>query len=424
MQRSAGISIVALSLILGQLFCAPASAEETLYQVALRDAKKARQEKNYTKATKLLEVAIDECQQPELRKEKVIILNELAENYLESGKTSIAQSKLSEAMALCIGVIPETDPLFEKVKSNHDSAISKEKAALNIEISNEVESKNTCTQEILDGNFVQTISNKNLCVSALLFDTGRRYRIDVCIRNRGNKPIEVYPHNIALTLKGKKDLSMKYINADKLASSIVRWAKFEAGMSDMASAMNEFNASQRRVYNTAYVNTSGTIWGWRNGFDTFSGSATITMSSPDYGAIMRARRQSEINNVKNMNLVQAAQMGASQIRELALKANTLRPGDSLSGTVFFARKSVARAADVHVSVGKDKLNFSFAMSKDSGAKKLARFVWYGPECIRSVSAVDVLDGRSMPPLVAANSNQSGDASESGSKLSADTDNLN
>lgn len=421
MKSPARETIVAFSLILGQVFGTPAFAEETLYQVALRDATKARQEKNYSKAIKLLEVAIEECQQPELRKEKVTVLNELAENYLDVGKISMAQSKLSEAMALCIGVIPETDSLFEKVKSNHDLALAKGKATLNVEISNEVESKNTCTQEILDGNFVQTISNKNLCVSALLFDTGRRYRIDVCVRNQGNKPIEVYPHNVALTLKGKKDLPMKYINSDKLASSIVRWAKFEAGMSDMANAMNEFNASQRRVYNTAYVNTSGTIWGWRNGFDTYSGTATVTMSSPDYGAIMRAQRKTEIDNIKNMNLVQAAQLGASQIRELALKANTVRPGNSISGTVFFARKSVARAADVHVSIGKEKLTFSFAMSPDSGAKKLAKFIWYGPECIRSVSAVDVLDGRSMPPLVAATSSDAEETFGTNSKLSVDSD---
>lgn len=396
--------------------CAPALAEETLYEVALRDAKKARKDKNYTKAEKLLEMAIDECQQPELRKEKVIVLNELAETYLEDGKTNIAQSKLSEAMALCVGVIPETDPLFIKVKSNHDSAVTKDKTSLNVEISTDAEPNKTCTQEILEGNFVQTKSTKNLCVSALLFDTGRRYRVDVCVRNRGSKAFEIYPHNVALTLTGKKDLPMKYINADKLASSIVRWARFEAGMSEMANAMNEFNASQRRVYNTAYVNTSGTIWGWRNGYDTYSGTATVTMSSPDYGAIMRASRKSEIDNVRNMNLVQAAQMGASQIRELALKGNTVHPGSSLSGTVFFVRKSVARAADVHVNVGKEKMTFSFAMSPDSGAKKLAKLIWYGPECVRSVSAVDVLDGRSMPPLVTAYSSDA-------PKVSADSENL-
>ncbi|MDQ5937874.1 MAG: hypothetical protein QG574_5233 [Cyanobacteriota bacterium erpe_2018_sw_21hr_WHONDRS-SW48-000092_B_bin.40] len=403
--------IAACMAVLAQTSCLGA---DSLYDVAVRDATEAHKIGNYARAITLFELAEKECSQPERLKERITVLNDLAISYLLTKESDKAAETCARALVLCKQIEPADEAIAAKTKSTLDlieiTGNPVKRPNLTCEISNKpsypVEDGTYdwsdelpyCQHEITDNNHVLSLHAANLDLSAILIDTGRKYRVDLLVKNNGEKSIEVHPDHVSLSIVGKNERPLKPESADKLARTIVQNAKLNAGLANFASALNEFNASQQQVYSTAYISTSGTVNQWCSGYGygTYSGSSIVTMSSPNYGAMAIASRNAQNTRVDGMNMVQAAQEGAAQIKTIALKSNTVHKGSSTAGAVFFERKSTSELAILQVAIGSSNFRFAFTLKPDSGTKRFAKAVWYGPECMRTLSAGDLLGGRSAP----------------------------
>lgn len=448
------------SLIVLVFAASSAFAADTLLDVAIRDAKIALQAGNAKRALELFDLASKESSSSEDRAKQIEILNGQAESYLLLNEKSKAKSAYADSLFLCINLLEQNDPLFLKTREKYEELKRAEKAdqtehsaeiksdtkddtspvqtivpvAEPIKNSEQVEhgeielitsegasisgsvsnlspvSKQSnqfawscadpsCNRHIVDGNYVESINAGKMLVSAVLFDTGRKYRVDVCVKNGDTKPFDIFPENIALSVIGKTEIPLKLEPAEKLGAAVVNCARFNAAVNNFANAMNEVNASQQRVYNTSFVPMSGSFSSFPAGFGTYSGYATITTSSPNLAATAVAINRSNVGRQIGQSQVAAAEAGANAINDLALKPNTVDPGAMVAGAVFFRKKGNERCAQVTVALPSGDYVFNFELQKEHSGKRLVKALWYGPECFRTIETKDVLNGRSAKPAI-------------------------
>jgi hypothetical protein len=89
---------------------------------------------------------------------------------------------------------------------------------------------------------------------------------------------------------------------------------------------------------------------------TYSGTSTSTTSTPDYEAQARADEA-----IRERNAVLAIQ--SSQLSNAALRSNTIFPGQSVSGCVFFERKGKAANLVLSVPIGNRIFKFPFIFQR-------------------------------------------------------------
>lgn len=429
-----------VALCLGMLVLNQTAAfAEDLYSVATREGFAARRTGDSKRSVQMFAIAVKESDRVGSVRNKIVALNNLAESYLSEKDSKRAQESCADALALCASSMKTDDSLFVRTQFNYDrmvpsgsanreaavaanatdngrvlvqkvtitsehrsnsddasivdSAISETKAQTSQDTFAWSESEHNCEKDVADGVCFETISARDLRVSASLVDTGSKLRVSVRVINEGDKPVEVLPEHISLGVIGKEFYSLKRHDPEKLAASVVRRARVEAAFSNMGSALGEMGAAMQTT--TTYANTRvNGSYSTFNDYGTFSGSAVSTVTSPDYAARARAARQADITRFNSMSAVRQAEALGDQIACMALKANTLRRGDSTSGSVFFERPRHGNVAVLNVPVGQSNYSFSFGVRPTNSAKKVAHFVIFGPDCLRAAKAKELLGGKS------------------------------
>jgi len=131
----------------------------------------------------------------------------------------------------------------------------------------------------------------------------------------------------------------------------------ENGLGDALTGMG---AGLRRQQTTTDTTSSGTVnvsssdGTYASG--TYSGTGTSTTSAPDYAAQTRANEA-----IRQRNAVLAIQ--SSQLSDSALRSNTVPPGQTVSGCVFFERKGKATSVVLSAPIGEKVFKFPFVYQR-------------------------------------------------------------
>lgn len=207
-----------------------------------------------------------------------------------------------------------------------------------------------CTHQFVNGHKIKILSADGITVSVSMLDTGKYFRADVGVLNTSSASLDVLPMNFSLEETAPKDKMLAYVDVGK----IIRSAQTRMAW---ANALSAAGAGMQRQQTTTETTSNGTVNVYgsdgTNANGTYNGTSTSTTSSPDYAAQARADEA-----IRERNAVLAMQSG--QLSSAALRSNTLSPGQSIGGFVFFQRKGKGTSLLLSMPVGDKVFKFPFA----------------------------------------------------------------
>jgi outer membrane murein-binding lipoprotein Lpp len=189
--------------------------------------------------------------------------------------------------------------------------------------------------QMMQGREVKSISANGLSVAIITDDSLGYHAVLVVVDNKYGKRVTVDPNNFQMyTLKPKEQI-LSPLEPEKVAHSIEKQARWKNILGAFLAGM----ATRRSV---------GTIRDSQTG-----DSAEITITSPDYAAQRSAINAARERNARN-------QERATTIRDISLLANTIPDGESITGWVFFDKKSSTQSG---IIINVDDITFVFPDNK-------------------------------------------------------------
>jgi hypothetical protein len=210
----------------------------------------------------------------------------------------------------------------------------------------------SCTYAYVHGALYKTANIPGASVTVAAFDTGKYFRVEVLVSNRGNDQMDVLPEFVVLKEITPKAKVLPYIPTEKIIHSEDRrlaWrSALAAGMAGMA---RQQSTTQSNTYGTVNAFGSG---GYANG--SYSSATTSTTYAPDYAARERvaeasAEARSRLNDEER------------DLSESALQGTTLKPGQEISGSLFYKRDKHARSLLIEVRARDEYVAFPFEQRK-------------------------------------------------------------
>jgi hypothetical protein len=150
-----------------------------------------------------------------------------------------------------------------------------------------------------------------------------------------------------------KEKELKAQSVEKIEHSLNRRTAWANGFTGFAGAM----ARQQSTTNTTSsgtVSAYGSDGSYANG--SYQGTSTSTTSTPDYAAQERASEQIAMNRQRTANAEQ-------YLEGVALRANTLAPGQSARGAVYFQRGPKNGVVQIGIPIGNTVYEFPFKFEK-------------------------------------------------------------
>lgn len=214
-----------------------------------------------------------------------------------------------------------------------------------------VEGAIDCEKIFLDGFEYTILPYGGVQVVVSLTDNGSHLVALVTVRNTDNRfsPV-VDPAKVQIIGFDKNDKAvfLAPIPPQKIASKFVNRAAW-------ASALNSLSASlaKTRTTSSSMVNGNLMITGTAGTSSVMvTGTETTSTTQQDRGAVARADEQ-------NQGWMAGARANAQEVMDTALRANTIFPGKSISGFVYFERKKLKKVV-VEVTVGKISFDFPYS----------------------------------------------------------------
>lgn len=196
-----------------------------------------------------------------------------------------------------------------------------------------------CASQLYGGYRVKVIEGAGLRVAAsYLGRQGNLMRFEVAVDNEGAKPVDVTPTLLTLQLLPKGEVKAE--NPDALAAKLATTGNFSNGLSNFFLAMSMPNSS---------VSTGEAY--------TIAGTTHVRMSSPNY-VNQYWRQQQQIQ--RNAQLQAEAAARGQAVSLSAMRGNTVQPGDTNSGAVYFSTWKRKEAFILHISVGSHTFAFPFS----------------------------------------------------------------
>jgi hypothetical protein len=210
-----------------------------------------------------------------------------------------------------------------------------------------------CTHAYQNGQYVQTITEGGHAISLSAHDTGKYLRVDVTVRNDSTAPFDLMPNAISARESEPKDKELKYQSVGKMEHGLEHRTAWANGFTGFAGGMAR-QQSTTETTSSGTVSAYGSNGSYANG--TYQGTSTSTTSAPDYAAQARARQQIAANRQRAAQLEQ-------YLDGVALRANTLAPGQSVSGAVYFDRGPKNGVVQVAVPIAGTVYQFPVAFKK-------------------------------------------------------------
>lgn len=193
-----------------------------------------------------------------------------------------------------------------------------------------------CTHRYVNGELFKTITGPDgMVVTAGLVESsnGKFFRLNVSVVNNTSATFDLMPDNFVIETVGRKPKTLNPVPPGQIAKSVERGAWWADYFNRVGARM----ATQQSITRTTSSSSaSGTIDAhssdgtYANGsyHGTTSGESTTTTTSPDYAAQARADEK-----IRQRDAAIAAMN--ERMMQTALTANTLSPGQSVAGYVYF-----------------------------------------------------------------------------------------
>src|SRR5580704_16360580 len=179
--------------------------------------------------------------------------------------------------------------------------------------------------EYLDGLRVLTLRSIGVTVSVKPFRTSRTaLAAEIYVINETTGSFNVFPDQCGLEISANRDgqapLMLISTPPASIAAAVRRDARIHAAL--MVWAANSATSTQ-----TSKTQLSGTVVGGSS-IATINGAATTTITGPDWQARRIAER-------RTLQLAAATEDRVQSITNVAMKANTIRPGGSTGGIIWW-----------------------------------------------------------------------------------------
>ena len=207
-----------------------------------------------------------------------------------------------------------------------------------------------CDDLFSEGQYFRIIKADGVEIVLTMYD-GKDHRVaDVFVSNFSDRRKLIDPSMTRFTLadSAKPIVSLSPIPTEKIASQIkrrVKWANFFSAL-----------ASSVPTYSTSQSNTSGTVSVYGNNGSyargTYQGTTTTTRMSPNVYAQERAAENNQRRSLE-------ATDRAGQVKETALKINTLFPGEQTSGLIYFEKKKFVETGAFQILIDGTVYQFLF-----------------------------------------------------------------
>jgi hypothetical protein len=202
-----------------------------------------------------------------------------------------------------------------------------------------------------------TDSDGTVVMAGLLESSDNKYfRLNVTVSNYTPTTFDVMPSDFIVETIGHKPKTLDPIAPESIAKSIERHAEWQNYLSSLGAAMARDTSTTRTRTNTSSTGTvsarsSDGIYATGTYSGTSAGTSTSTTTTPDYAAMAQAQQQNDQRNAK----VEAA---IAQMLQTALRANTLDPGESVGGYVYF-KSATADALRPRIVIAGKVYEFEF-----------------------------------------------------------------
>ena len=210
-----------------------------------------------------------------------------------------------------------------------------------------------CSHTYQGGQVVKTISDGGYSISVTAEDTGKYLKFNLVVNNDHGATADLMPASIWAKQTEPKEKELKAQSVEKMEHSLNRRTAWANGFTGFAGGM----ASQQSTTNTTSsgtVSAYGSDGSYANG--SYQGTSTSTSSTPDYAAQERAREQIAMNRQRAANAEQ-------YLESVALRANTLSPGQSTRGAVYFQRGPKNGIVQIGIPIGNTVYQFPFEFKK-------------------------------------------------------------
>jgi hypothetical protein len=185
-----------------------------------------------------------------------------------------------------------------------------------------------------EGRLYFKAASPSAMVVVTAVDTGQYIVFGVGVSNLSEKPLDVLPGSFRLSLRRPKTKALENVPPERVIGSINRamaWSRLGSGLSS-ATATRQETTTSNTSGNVQIYGSSG------NASGTYSGTTTSTRQVPD-----EQRRQQIWEEQRKRE--QRAADDARAVAVNTLRDNTISPGQSFKGVVFFKRDGSCRSRE-------------------------------------------------------------------------------
>jgi hypothetical protein len=204
-----------------------------------------------------------------------------------------------------------------------------------------------------DGVLIESLSRDSVAVSVSLVVTDKKTQVGIAVANNSARRFDVLPERLSLLETAPHQKLLEYNDPIKMAKSIKKKAAWGA-------ALTQFGGSLQTKQTTSSTTSRASVHAIGTGGYASArgyGTSTTTTESPDDVARLQASEQARA-------ITANAAIQAADIVTVALKANTLLPGESTSGVAFFDRDKHAESFLLRVPVGHVVYEFPLTRTRE------------------------------------------------------------
>jgi hypothetical protein len=215
------------------------------------------------------------------------------------------------------------------------------------------EENSGCSHQYIDGQKFKILTTANSVVIVALLMGEHYMRAEVSVSNNAQTSVDLLPDQMLLEVVSPKPKELPFVSPDQIAKSVGHRAAWANILNGMGGAM----ATQQTTTETSSsgtVNSSSSDGVYTNG--TYNGSSTSTTSIPDYAAQARANERIRERNAAVASL-------RSSLVQTSLKANSVMPGQSVRGYVYFEREKHATSLKLTIPIAGTLYEFPFELIK-------------------------------------------------------------
>jgi hypothetical protein len=227
-----------------------------------------------------------------------------------------------------------------------------------------------CTHQYLNGDLFKTATANGMVITVAVDQDSKYMTATIGMSNNGAAPVDILPSDFVINVSTPSSKTLHVVPPQKIALSEQKSAQrsntSRRVLGGFANALSAAAGSGQRQ-STTQTTSSGTVsvhssdGTYSNG--TYNGTSSSTTSSPDPAAQERAAEQIRQRNaaISAANAQRNATASAANARlmQTALSANTIAPGRSIGGVVYFEGDKKARKFSLGMAIGDTLYEFKF-----------------------------------------------------------------